>query len=221
MGASQTRTESPAARLQLGGQQMQRATSPQAIADTQDRLRHAALELFTSQGYQSTSLRDLAAHLGMQAGSLYNHIESKQALLFDLIEEALDALLAETRSSIRRGKNREERLRLFVQVSLCFQKREHKRMALIHRETINLTQEQQQQVQHLVDEYAGCLEWVIADRRSATVTPDSRLKLLIGAIIGMIHGLQSWGCNDPSPPLREEVEQLTRMINGAIGAASA
>lgn len=200
---------------------MQRATSSQAIVDTQERLRHAALELFTSQGYQSTSLRDLAAHLGMQAGSLYNHIENKQSLLFDLIEEALDALLAETRSSIKRGNNREERLRLFVQVSLGFQKRERKRMALIQRETVNLTQEQQERVQHLIGEYARCLEWVIADRRSASAASDSRLKLLIGGIIGMIQGLQTWSSNDASPPLREEVDQLTRMINGAIGAASA
>lgn len=199
---------------------MQRATSSQAIVDTQERLRHAALELFTSQGYQSTSLRDLAAHLGMQAGSLYNHIENKQSLLFDLIEEALDALLAETRSSIKRGNNREERLRLFVQVSLGFQKRERKRMALIQRETVNLTQEQQERVQHLIGEYARCLEWVIADRRSALAASDSRLKLLIGGIIGMIQGLQTWSSNDASPPLREEVDQLTRMINGAIGAAS-
>lgn len=199
---------------------MQRATSSQAIVDTQERLRHAALELFTSQGYQSTSLRDLAAHLGMQAGSLYNHIENKQSLLFDLIEEALDALLAETRSSIKRGNNREERLRLFVQVSLGFQKRERKRMALIQRETVNLTQEQQERVQHLIGEYARCLEWVIADRRSAPAASDCRLKLLIGGIIGMIQGLQTWSSNDASPPLREEVDQLTRMINGAIGAAS-
>lgn len=200
---------------------MQRATSSQAIVDTQERLRHAALELFTSQGYQSTSLRDLAAHLGMQAGSLYNHIENKQSLLFDLIEETLDALLAETRSSIKRGNNREERLRLFVQVSLGFQKRERKRMALIQRETVNLTQEQQERVQHLIGEYARCLEWVIADRRSTPAASDNRLKLLIGGIIGMIQGLQTWSSNDASPPLREEVDQLTRMINGAIGAASA
>lgn len=200
---------------------MQRATSPQAMADTQERLRHAALELFTSQGYQSTSLRDLAAHLGIQAGSLYNHIENKQSLLFDLIEEALDWLLAETRSSIKRGKTREERVRLFVHVSLCFQKRERKRMALIHRETINLSDEQQRRVQHLIDEYARCLEWVIAGTPGKGATTNSRLKFLIGAIIGMTQGLHPWVNDDASTPLRDEVDQLTRMINGAIGAASA
>lgn len=200
---------------------MHRATSPQAIADTQERLRHAALELFTAQGYQSTSLRDLAGYLGMQAGSLYNYIENKQSLLFDLIEEALDALLAEIRSSIKHGNTREERLRIFVQVSLGFQKRERKRMALIHRETINLSAEQQSHVQHLVDEYARCLEWVIAGQPSRPASTNSRLKLMIGAIMGMIQGLHSWSSDDASPPLRDEVDQLIRMINGAIGAASA
>ncbi|MGK0149642.1 TetR/AcrR family transcriptional regulator [Pseudomonas putida] len=196
---------------------MHRATSSNAVADTQERVRQAALELFTRQGYQSTSLRDLASHLGMQPGSLYNHIENKQALLFDLMEEALDDLLVATRSNIKRGRTREERIRLFVQTSLEFQKHERQRLALINRETVNLSAEQRQHVQQQVDEYSRCLKMVIGGSTSG----GSRLDLLSSAIIGMLQGLQLWGHQDAAGASGDDVDQMTKMINGAIGAATA
>lgn len=50
-------------------------------------VQQVALEMFVTQGFQAVSLRQLAAAIGLQAGSLYNHIESKQALLFELMED--------------------------------------------------------------------------------------------------------------------------------------
>ena len=47
----------------------------------------AALELFAERGFSRVGMRDLAAHMGIAAGSLYNHNESKEALLFEFIEE--------------------------------------------------------------------------------------------------------------------------------------
>ena len=50
-------------------------------------IRSVALRMFVNEGYQAVSLRQLAVHAGMQAGSLYHYFESKQCLLFELIEE--------------------------------------------------------------------------------------------------------------------------------------
>ena len=50
-------------------------------------IRDVALRMFVNEGYQAVSLRQLALHAGMQAGSLYHYIESKQCLLFELIED--------------------------------------------------------------------------------------------------------------------------------------
>lgn len=198
---------------------MCRTASPRAIANTEERIRQTALDLFVLNGYQSTSLRDLAAHLGMQAGSLYNHIESKQSLLFDLMEEALDTLLADTLANIKRGKSREEKLRGFIQASVAFKRRERKRLALIHRETVNLSQDHRHHIQCMLDDYARCLESVIAVQPSPSTTDILRLDLLIKAIMGMLQGLDVWGTEGVAGNLREEVDQLTRMISGAISAA--
>ena len=48
-------------------------------------IRKAGLRLIFEHGYAAMSLRQLAAEVGIQSGSLYNHISTKQELLFDLI----------------------------------------------------------------------------------------------------------------------------------------
>lgn len=57
-------------------------------------IRDAGLRLIYQHGYEGMSLRQLAAEVGIQAGSLYNHIATKQDLLFDLVKEHLEQLLA-------------------------------------------------------------------------------------------------------------------------------
>ena len=52
--------------------------------------RHAA-RLFAERGYHGTSIGDLAKALGVQKGSLYAHIESKQDLLYEATQEGARA----------------------------------------------------------------------------------------------------------------------------------
>ena len=44
-----------------------------------------AAKLFKEKGYTAVTMRDLAAAMGIKAASLYNHIDSKQTILQDLI----------------------------------------------------------------------------------------------------------------------------------------
>ena len=58
-----------------------------ASASRLETIRSVALHMFVNEGYQAVSMRQLAEHAGLQAGSLYHYIESKQCLLFAFIEE--------------------------------------------------------------------------------------------------------------------------------------
>src|SRR5437660_2896833 len=53
-----------------------------------------AARLFAEKGYHGTSIGDLAAALGVQKGSLYSHIESKQDLLYEIVREGVSAFHA-------------------------------------------------------------------------------------------------------------------------------
>lgn len=51
-----------------------------------------AVDLFNRQGYDATSMSDLAAELGLSKSALYHHVPSKTSLLQEALDEALDAL---------------------------------------------------------------------------------------------------------------------------------
>ena len=51
---------------------------------TRERILDIALELFVDQGYDKTSLRDIAERLGTTKAALYYHFERKQDILLEL-----------------------------------------------------------------------------------------------------------------------------------------
>jgi TetR/AcrR family transcriptional regulator, cholesterol catabolism regulator len=54
-------------------------------------LSRQAARLFAEKGYHGTSIGDLAEALGVQKGSLYAHIESKEDLLYETMREGAEA----------------------------------------------------------------------------------------------------------------------------------
>jgi AcrR family transcriptional regulator len=61
--------------------------------DQQTVLRRA-VEVFNRQGYDGTSMGDLARELGVGKSALYHHVPGKEALLSQALDEALDGLAA-------------------------------------------------------------------------------------------------------------------------------
>jgi len=54
----------------------------------------AAERLFSQQGFQATSIREIADAMNLQAGSLYAHIETKEDLLWEILSAAADRFFA-------------------------------------------------------------------------------------------------------------------------------
>lgn len=65
-----------------------RAPSRKALV-TRQRLIAAAARLFASQGYEQTSVRDLAQALGMTTGAIYRHFRNKAELLAAAVAESI------------------------------------------------------------------------------------------------------------------------------------
>jgi TetR/AcrR family transcriptional regulator, cholesterol catabolism regulator len=64
------------------------------LATRRSQLTREAARLFAERGYHGTSIGDLAKALGVQKGSLYAHIESKQDLLYEAMREGAEAFHA-------------------------------------------------------------------------------------------------------------------------------
>ena len=60
------------------------------MEDTKQRILEKSLELFSTKGYDSVSVGEIAKAVGIKAPSLYNHFPSKQAI-FDAIVESTAA----------------------------------------------------------------------------------------------------------------------------------
>ena len=91
------------------------------LAPTKQQIFRSALELFALQGSDATSARQLAARVGIEAGSLYNHISSKQDLLFQLIQTATnDLIVTVSREIDAAGEDPVQRLAAGVRAHVIF-----------------------------------------------------------------------------------------------------
>src|SRR6478752_621377 len=61
------------------------------MSERREELTRIAARLFAKQGYQGTSLADLAEELGVQKPSLYHHIAAKEDLLWEVAWEGANA----------------------------------------------------------------------------------------------------------------------------------
>jgi AcrR family transcriptional regulator len=52
-----------------------------------------ALELFTQRGFDATSMRDIAAKLGLSPGAFYHHFPSKEAVLVALCQPLVEGMV--------------------------------------------------------------------------------------------------------------------------------
>lgn len=89
-------------------------TSGASGAVTLKAIRQAGLKLMAEHGYEAMSLRQLAAAVGIQAGSLYNHIATKQDLLVDLIRTHMEELLQALEAALNGIDDPSEQMRAFV-----------------------------------------------------------------------------------------------------------
>ena len=61
------------------------------MSERRSELTRQAARLFAQKGYHGTSIGEIAEALGVQKGSLYAHIESKQDLLYEAMREGAAA----------------------------------------------------------------------------------------------------------------------------------
>jgi AcrR family transcriptional regulator len=73
------------------------AVAAEDAGSTRARILQVALELFTEQGYDKTSLREIAERLGVTKAALYYHFKSKEDIFRAILEDyrrEMDAFLA-------------------------------------------------------------------------------------------------------------------------------
>jgi AcrR family transcriptional regulator len=74
----------------------------------------SARRRFAREGYDTTSVADIARDVGVVEGTIYTYFESKRALLHRLIAEFYEPLIAEVALSVRGISGARNRIRYFI-----------------------------------------------------------------------------------------------------------
>jgi len=87
-----------------------RAPTRRALAKQQTRLKvlAAARRLFSEQGYEGATIRDIAAAAGMSTGAVFANFTDKSDLFREIMTDDMEALLAAMRDAAGRGRNVED-----------------------------------------------------------------------------------------------------------------
>src|SRR5215831_15677837 len=104
------------------------------IADPRQEILRASARLFQEQGYDGTSMNDVASALKLSKGGLYHHFQSKDEILFELMSHALDITEQRVLEPVRNIRDPEQRLRALIRfhVDVVLSARDREITVLLH-----------------------------------------------------------------------------------------
>jgi TetR/AcrR family transcriptional regulator, cholesterol catabolism regulator len=138
-------SQTPPARTATADRQRRRITKENERR--WDEIIHAAAVSFYAKGYEGASLQDVANEVGLLKGSIYYYIDSKEDLLFELVERA-QAIAMETLDEGEALQRRaaQDRLRAFIRRWIALKNAEREWMIVAEREFMRLDQRRLKQV---------------------------------------------------------------------------
>lgn len=160
-------------------------------AESSAAIRNAAIDLFYRRGFQAATLREIANRVGMQVGSLYNHIDSKGELLFEIMEKAMTDLLDEQRS-VATSPDVVGRLRDLVHHHVRFHVHRVKEEFIGNSELRSLSPKQRARIVGLRREYEGLFEEALSSGISAGIFVAVDVKVAVYGILALASGVATW-----------------------------
>ena len=152
----------------------------------------AACLLFAKRGYRGTSMKDIAETLGVSAPGLYNHVTSKQDILFAIMDKAMDRAIDALDAALAGVDDVSEQLRRATESLVLDFLRYPAEVTVCNNEVHSLDPANRVAIVAKRDQYAAQVRQIIAQGhrsgRFGTRTPD----LAAFAVLEMGNGAKSW-----------------------------
>jgi AcrR family transcriptional regulator len=189
-----------------------------SVRNTRSDVIHAAGRLFAERGYHGTSMRDLGKELGLLGSSLYSHVESKQDLLVEVVEEGARLFEGAVEQARATSGTARDRLAALVagHVNVVLDNVNVARTFL--NEARMLDAEHRERIVEARDHYEGVFRSVLADGvGDGSFRSDIDPKTSSIYILSVLNALERW--YDPAGPLdRDElIGDLTTFLITGIG----
>jgi AcrR family transcriptional regulator len=160
---------------------------------TRNAIRRAGLKLIYDHGYEGFGLRQLAETVGVQPASLYNYFASKQDMLFRIIDDHMQALLAQTKQHLAACPQTPlARLIAFTAHHLDYHIEKKREVYVANFELRSLTPENLAHIVALRRHYEAMLIAILDEgkRSGAISTPDTHVTAY--ALLAMLTGACTW-----------------------------
>lgn len=90
------------------------ARKPADQTVNRDEIIAAAADVLRKNGYEATTMKDIAAAVNLTAASLYHHFENKDNLLLAVLEAGLEFVIAQVEPQVNASHSADERLRRMI-----------------------------------------------------------------------------------------------------------
>ena len=155
-------------------------------------IREAGLDLIHERGFEAVSLRQLAARVGLQPGSLYNHIETKQDLLFDLIHNHMVTLLQSVDAELDGIEDPLARLKAFIAFHLTYHIERKREVFIGSSELRSLDPKNRKKIVALRRAYEERLCDILERGAAKRLFKIDDIRVSAYAILAMLTGICTW-----------------------------
>lgn len=155
-------------------------------------IRRCAADLIAEHGFAAMSVRQLAARVGLTAGSLYNYIGSKQDLLYGLVRAVMEDLLRAVDEQVLCQPRARDQFQAFVQLHLQFHIQRKNDVLIATTELRSLDPGNRRDIVRLRNKYEAILSQLIKRGCREGVFDVADAKLATLALIPMLTGIAHW-----------------------------
>ena len=186
--------------------------------DSRQEILRTAARLFQQRGYDATSMNDVAAALKLSKGGLYHHFQSKDEILFEIMNHAMDLTQERVLNPVRGIANPEERLRTLIRlhIEVVLSPRDREITVMLH-ENHPLPPTLRRRINARKKEYVHFLENLMAEVQQARqakgkVSP----RAAAFALLGMLNWIYQWYKPEGDLQANNLAPQFTELIFGGI-----
>jgi AcrR family transcriptional regulator len=196
----------------------------ETVVDSRQEILRTAARLFQQRGYDATSMNDVAAALKLSKGGLYHHFQSKDEILFEIMDHAMQITEERVVNPVRGIADPEERLRTLIRlhIGVVLSPRDREITVMLH-ENHPLPPSLRKRINSRKKDYIHFLENLMAEVQSksrnvnqskARVSP----RAAAFALLGMINWIYQWYKPEGELQAQTLVPQFTELIFGGIFA---
>ncbi|HYM51800.1 MAG TPA: TetR family transcriptional regulator [Candidatus Limnocylindrales bacterium] len=191
---------------------------------TDERLHESAVQLFALRGYSGTTTRQIAAAAGVTVGSIYNHVASKQDLLFDVMRRTHQEALARLDAALIRARDPVSALRAAVRSHALFHAEQGALVAVTYQEMGALDPRHRKAIIALRDQYGQKFKDIVRRGIKDGLFHVDEPELAVLAILSMGIQIYTWfrpGGRDSASKVADTYGAFALSLVGYAGDAPA